>query len=89
MIRVAIVTSAAAIALSASFAMAEANLAAAPVFGDDTAALPSIGRNIADLKARLAALDAGAKPSGAFVLDQNTFKTAFGDLRRHECSDCH
>ncbi len=89
MIRFVFAASAVAIALGGSIALAEANFAAAPALGGDRAALPSTWRNITDLNARLATLDAAAKPSGGFVPDQNTFKTAFGDMRRHECSDCH
>ena len=89
MIRFVFATSAAAIALSGSIALAEANFAVAPLFGSDTAAATSTWQNVADLKARLATLDAATKPSGAFVPDQNTFKVAFGDMGRHECSDCH
>jgi len=89
MIRFVFAASAAAMALGGSIALAETNFAAAPAFGDDTPALSSSWRDVADLKARLATLDAGTQPSGGFLADQNTFKMAFGDLRRHECSDCH
>lgn len=38
---------------------------------------------------RSSARDSETKAAAASSEGQGSFKTAFGDMRRHECSDCH
>jgi cytochrome c556 len=57
--------------------------------GEETAADPKIWSNMEDVKARFAKLGTDAKAADASVKDLASFKTAFGNIGKNDCSSCH
>src|SRR4029453_12774150 len=56
--------------------------------GGETAALPRIWENMADVKARFAKLGDDSKAAAASVKDLGSLKAAFSNVGRN-CSGCH
>ena len=57
--------------------------------GGDTAALPKIWEDMADVKTRFAKLGEDAKAAEASVTDLASFKAAFGNIGKNDCGACH
>jgi cytochrome c556 len=57
--------------------------------GGDTAALPRIWEDMADVKTRFAKLGEDAKAAEASVTDLASFKAAFGNIGKNDCGACH
>jgi|GraSoiStandDraft_57_1057295.scaffolds.fasta_scaffold86080_2 cytochrome c556 len=56
---------------------------------DPYSASPKIWQNMDDFKARLAKFGSNAKAAGTSVKDLGSFKTAFGNIGKNDCSGCH
>jgi cytochrome c556 len=56
---------------------------------DPYSANPEIWQNLDDFKARLAKLGADAKEAAASVKDLDSFKAAFGNIGKNDCTACH
>jgi cytochrome c556 len=57
--------------------------------GGETAADPKIWENMDDLKARFTKFGTDAKDAEAKVTDLDSFKAAFGNIGKNDCSGCH
>lgn len=57
--------------------------------GGETAALPRIWEDMADVKARFAKLGEDAKAAEASVKDLDSFKAGFGSIGKNDCGGCH
>lgn len=57
--------------------------------GEETAALPKIWEDMADVKARFAKFGSDAKAADASVKDLDSFKAALGDIGKNDCTSCH
>ena len=57
--------------------------------GGDTAALPAIWENKADVDARFAKFGADAKAAQSKVKDLDTLKATWGPLLKDNCGGCH
>lgn len=57
--------------------------------GGDTAALPKIWEDMADVKARFAKFGEDAKAAEESVTDLASFKTAFSNMGKNDCGGCH
>jgi cytochrome c556 len=60
-----------------------------PTADDPYSASPDIWKNLDDFKARLAKLGSDAKAADTNVKDLDSFKAAFGDIGKNDCSSCH
>ena len=56
---------------------------------DPYTASPEIWKNMDDFKARLAKLGSDAKATDSSVKDLDSFKAAFGNIGKNDCSSCH
>jgi cytochrome c556 len=57
--------------------------------GGDTAALPKIWEDMADVKARFAKFGEDATAAEGSVTDLASFKAAFGNIGKTDCGGCH
>jgi cytochrome c556 len=60
-----------------------------PTADDPYTASPEIWKNMKDFKARLAKLGSNAKAADSSVKDLDSFKAAFGNIGKNDCSSCH
>ena len=56
---------------------------------DPYSASPDIWKNMDDFKARLAKFGSDSKAADTNVKDLDSFKAAFGEIGKNDCSGCH